>query len=90
MVSLVGITDMIPTLVNHTTYKITVFEKNEVINAQIINWMELKQGTSWPPRKSTRVDVDIVNKSNCMDTNTSDTSEENMLSPTERSEGILD
>jgi hypothetical protein len=45
MVALMGIIDMVPTLVNHATQKVAVFEGDTKIRAQFIYWVELKQGT---------------------------------------------
>jgi hypothetical protein len=42
MVSLVGMSDMVPALVNHATQKVAVFEGSAESRAQLIHWMESK------------------------------------------------
>ena len=60
MVSLVGMSDMVPTFVDHATQKVAVFEGSAKIRAQLIHWMESKEGTRQLRTPRSRVDAETA------------------------------
>jgi hypothetical protein len=46
MVAVVGLTYMVPSLVDHDMHRITVFEGNQDIRLHLLSWVEEKEGSS--------------------------------------------
>jgi hypothetical protein len=62
MVALVGLTHMVPSAVDNGRQRIMAFEGNEDIRANLLSWLQTKQTSSVPVRRTTRAtarDVDV-------------------------------
>jgi hypothetical protein len=54
MVALVGLTHMVPNAVDNGRQRIMVFEGNENIRADLLSWLQTRQTSSVPVRRTTR------------------------------------
>jgi hypothetical protein len=54
MVALVGLTHMVPRVVDNGRQRIMVFEENEDIRADLLSWLQTRQTSTIPVRRTTR------------------------------------
>ena len=62
MVALVGLTHMFPSIVDNGRQRIMVFEGNEDIRADLLNWLQTRQTSSVPVRRTTRTSTRDADK----------------------------
>jgi hypothetical protein len=77
MVAIIGLTHMVLSLVDHEMHRITVFEGNQYIRLQLLNWVEAKEKSSRAQRISTRAGGKDVAEGDGSSTKMSNLYEEN-------------
>jgi hypothetical protein len=87
MVALVGLTHMVPNAVDNGRQRIMVFEGNEDIRADLLSWLQTKQTSSVPVRRTTRATVRDAYEGDGTSSEQSPASEDTPLSRPLRNEG---
>ena len=57
MVAFVGLTHMVPSIVDNGRHQIMVFKRNQEIRSDLLNWLQSRQTNNVPMRKTTRSNV---------------------------------
>jgi hypothetical protein len=87
MVALVGLTHMVPSAVNNGRQWIMVFEGNEDIRADLLSWLQTRQTSSVPVRRTTRATARDADKGDGTSSEQSPASEDTPISPLLGNEG---
>jgi hypothetical protein len=90
MVAIVGLTHMVPSLVDNGMHRITVFEGNQDIRLQLLSSVEEKEGSSRGRKRSARAGGKDEAGGDGSNSGTSNTSEENPSSHEEVDEVSLE
>jgi hypothetical protein len=80
MVALVGLTHMVPSAVDNGRQRIMVFEGNEDIRADLLSWLQTKQTSSVPVRRTTRATARDADEGDGTSSEQSPASEDTALS----------
>jgi hypothetical protein len=87
MVALVGLTHMVPSAVDNGRQWIMVFEGNEDIRADLLSWLQTRQTSSVPVRRTTRATAWDADEGDGTSSEQSPASEDTPVSRPLRSEG---
>jgi hypothetical protein len=87
MVALVGLTHMVPSVVDNGRQRIMVFEGNEDIRADLLSWLQTRQMSNVPVRKTTRASARDADKGDGTSSEQSPASEDTVVSPPLGNEG---
>jgi hypothetical protein len=90
MVALVGLTHMVPSALDNGRQRIMVFEGNEDIRADLLSWLQTRQTSSVPVRRTTRATARAADEGNETSSEQSPASEDTPLSRPLRNEGALE
>jgi hypothetical protein len=88
MVALVGLTHMVPSAVDNGRQRIMVFEGNEDIRADLLSWLQTKQMSSVPVRRTTRASARDADEGDGISSKQSPASEDIPVSPPLGNEGV--
>jgi hypothetical protein len=88
MVALVGLTHMVPSAIDNGRQWILVFEGNEDIRADLLTWLQTRQTSSIPVRRTTRATVRDANEGNGTSSEQSLASEDTPFSHLLGNEGV--
>jgi hypothetical protein len=87
MVALVGLTHMVPSIVDNGRQRIMVFEGNEDIRADLLNWLQTRQTSTVPLRRTTRASAKDADEGDGTSAEQSPTLEDIAISPPFGNEG---
>jgi hypothetical protein len=87
MLALVGLTHMVPSTVDNGRQQIMVFEGNEDIRADLLSWLQTRQTSTVPLRKTTRASARDADKGDGTSVEQSPASEDTAISPLFGNEG---
>jgi hypothetical protein len=86
MVAFVGLTHMVPSTIDKEKHRIMVFEGSEDIRADLLSWLQTRQSSSVPMRRTTRASTRDADKGDGTNSEPSNTSDDTPVSPPLRNE----